>query len=196
MMARATRAMAETSLREEGHNGFNNQLSTKVAAMVRTVVGSNGIQCKMDGSSDQDGRWWQDHNGWQQRRWATAAQWAVERQNNCDGQSSAMGGKARWTAAVITMDGGSKIAMDGSSDNGQQQHNGWWNSKGIAMGNETAMVTTATITQKLAAVAAAAAATMTTTTMTTTTTTMTTTTMTTIVDAVGRNGHHQMRKWR
>jgi hypothetical protein len=38
MMARVTRAMAETSLREEGDNGHNNQLSTKVMAVVRTVV--------------------------------------------------------------------------------------------------------------------------------------------------------------
>jgi hypothetical protein len=31
------------------------------------------------------------------------------------GKAAAMGGDARWTAAVITMDGGSKIVMDGSS---------------------------------------------------------------------------------
>jgi hypothetical protein len=37
MMARATRAMTETSLREEGDDRHNNQLSTKVAAAVRTV---------------------------------------------------------------------------------------------------------------------------------------------------------------
>ncbi len=42
MMARATRAMAETSPREEGDDGHNNQLSTKVAAVVRIVVAIYG----------------------------------------------------------------------------------------------------------------------------------------------------------
>jgi hypothetical protein len=37
--ARATRAMAETSPREEGNNGHNNQLGYKAMAMARTVVG-------------------------------------------------------------------------------------------------------------------------------------------------------------
>ncbi len=55
MMARATRAMAETSPREEGDNGHNNQLSTKVAAAVRTVVAIYGRQCKMDGNSNWNG---------------------------------------------------------------------------------------------------------------------------------------------
>jgi hypothetical protein len=49
MMARRTRAMTETSPREEGDDGQNNQLSTKVAAAVRTVVAIYGRQCKMDG---------------------------------------------------------------------------------------------------------------------------------------------------
>jgi hypothetical protein len=35
---RATRVMMETSLREEGDNGHNNQLGTKAAATARTVV--------------------------------------------------------------------------------------------------------------------------------------------------------------
>jgi hypothetical protein len=42
------------------------------------------------------------------------------------------------------MDGGSKIAMDGSRSDGQQQRNGWQNGKAIAMGNGTAMATTDT----------------------------------------------------
>jgi hypothetical protein len=67
MMARATRAMMETSPREEGDNGHNNQLSTKVAAAVRTVVAIYGRRCKMDDSSNQYGQWQQDQDGWQQR---------------------------------------------------------------------------------------------------------------------------------
>jgi hypothetical protein len=35
---RATRVIMETSPREEGDDGHNNQLGTKVAAMGRTVV--------------------------------------------------------------------------------------------------------------------------------------------------------------
>ncbi len=35
---RVTRVILETSPREEGDNGHNNQLGTKAAAMVRTVV--------------------------------------------------------------------------------------------------------------------------------------------------------------
>ncbi len=42
IMARVTRAMTETSPREEGDNGHNNQPSTKVAAVVRTVVTTHG----------------------------------------------------------------------------------------------------------------------------------------------------------
>ncbi len=41
LRARATRAMMETSPREEGDNGYNNQLGTKAAALVRTVATSN-----------------------------------------------------------------------------------------------------------------------------------------------------------
>jgi hypothetical protein len=73
------------------------------------------------------------------RRWATmTAQWVVGWQSNCNGQqdgggtmdgtmggrqsrqcrSIAIGGKARWTAAAIMMDGGGMIAMDGGSSNG------------------------------------------------------------------------------
>jgi hypothetical protein len=167
MMVRGMRAMSETSPREEGDNGHNNQLSTKVAATMRTVVASNGKQCKMDGSNNHD-RWqWQDQDEQQQRQWATAAQWAPEQQNSRDGQSGVMGGNARWIAAVIMMHGGSKIAMNGSSGDGQQRHNGWQNGKAIAMGDGTATAITATMTQKLAAAVA---------------TTMTTT----AVDAVGR----------
>ncbi len=40
--ARETRVMMETSPREEGEDGQNNQLGTKVAATVRTVVASYG----------------------------------------------------------------------------------------------------------------------------------------------------------
>jgi hypothetical protein len=72
-----------------------------------------------------------------------------------------MGGNARWMAAVITMDGGSKIAMDGGSCERQQQHNGWWNSKAITMGVGTATATTVTMTQKLAAAVAMVTMTMT-----------------------------------
>ncbi len=36
--SRVMRVMMETSPREEGDNGHNNRLGTKVAAMVRTVV--------------------------------------------------------------------------------------------------------------------------------------------------------------
>jgi hypothetical protein len=78
MMVRATRAVTETSPREEGDNGHSNQLNTKVAAAVKTVVAINGRQCKMDGSGNQDGWWRRDQDGWQQQQWATAAQWAVE----------------------------------------------------------------------------------------------------------------------
>ncbi len=78
-----------------------------------------------------------------------------------------IGGNVRWTAAGITMDDGSKIAIDGGSGHGQQRHNGWQTGKAIAMGNGMAMATTAMMTQKLAAVAA-------------------TTTMTTTADVVGR----------
>jgi hypothetical protein len=53
---RATRAMTETSRREEGDNGHNNQLRTKVVAAVRTVVTIYGRQCEMDGSDNQDGQ--------------------------------------------------------------------------------------------------------------------------------------------
>ncbi len=67
MMARVTRAMTESSPREEGDDGHNNQLSTKVAATVRTVVASNWRQCKIDGSSNQDGRQQQDHDGQRQQ---------------------------------------------------------------------------------------------------------------------------------
>jgi hypothetical protein len=80
-MARATRAMTETSPREEGDNEHKNQLITKVAAAVRTVVAIYGRQCKMDGSGDWNGQWLQYQDGWRQRRWATAAKWATERQN-------------------------------------------------------------------------------------------------------------------
>jgi hypothetical protein len=81
MMARATRAMTETSPREEGDNRHNNQLSTKVVAVVRTVVAIYGRQCKINSSGDQDGQWRQDPDGQQQRRWATAEQWVAEWQN-------------------------------------------------------------------------------------------------------------------
>jgi hypothetical protein len=114
MMARATRGMMETSPREGGDNGHNNQLSTKVEAAVRTVVGIYGRQCKMDGSGDQDGQWRQDQDGRWQRQWAMAAQLAAERQNYPDGQS---GGNGR------------RCKMDGRSDydgRRQQDCNGGW----------------------------------------------------------------------
>jgi hypothetical protein len=56
MMVRATRAMTETSPREEGDDGHNNQLSTKVVAAVRTVMAIYGRKCKVDSSGIQDGR--------------------------------------------------------------------------------------------------------------------------------------------
>ncbi len=74
MMARATRVMTETFPREEGDDGHNNQLSTKVAAAVRTVVAIYWRQCKMDGSGNQDGRRRQDQDGRQQWQWAMAVQ--------------------------------------------------------------------------------------------------------------------------
>jgi hypothetical protein len=51
-----------------------------------------------------------------------------------------MGSNARWTAAAITMDGGSMIAMGSGSGNGQ-----WWRNEcqvgeAVAMGNGTAVV--------------------------------------------------------
>jgi hypothetical protein len=51
-----------------------------------------------------------------------------------------MGGKARWMAAAITMDGGGKIVMDSSSGNGQGQRNKWREGKVIVMGFGTAVV--------------------------------------------------------
>jgi hypothetical protein len=44
---RATRVMTETSPREEGDNGHNNQLGDKAAAMVRTVVAMTARAIKM-----------------------------------------------------------------------------------------------------------------------------------------------------
>ena len=38
MRVRVTRVIMETSPKEEGDNGHNNQLGTKAAAMARTVV--------------------------------------------------------------------------------------------------------------------------------------------------------------
>jgi hypothetical protein len=67
MMARVTRAMSETSPREEGDDGHNNQLNTKVVAAVKTVVENYGRQCVMDGSGNQDGWRQQDQDGWRQR---------------------------------------------------------------------------------------------------------------------------------
>ncbi len=54
-------------------------------------------------------------------RWTVAAAMgnggARNGKTNPMGKAAAMGGKARWTAVVITMDGSSKIAMDcGSGD--------------------------------------------------------------------------------
>ncbi len=48
--------MTETSPREEGDDGHNNQLSTKVVAAVRTVMAIYGRKCKVDSSGIQDGR--------------------------------------------------------------------------------------------------------------------------------------------
>jgi hypothetical protein len=80
MMVRATRAMTETSPREEGDDGHNNQLvvSTKVVASVRPVVAIYRRQCKMDCSSNQDGWRQQDQDGRWQRQWAMVAQWVAE----------------------------------------------------------------------------------------------------------------------
>jgi hypothetical protein len=46
-----------------------------------------------------------------------------------------MDGNASWMAAAITMDGGGKIEMDGSSGNGQRWHNGRQDGRVIAMDN-------------------------------------------------------------
>ncbi len=59
-----------------------------------------GSKIKMDGSSGNGQRWC---NGW----------WNGK--TNTKGKAATMGGNARWTSAVITMDSSSKIAMDGSS---------------------------------------------------------------------------------
>ncbi len=77
------------------------------------------------------------------------------------GKAAAMGGNARWRAAVITMNGGSKIAIDSGSGNGQQRHNGWRNGEAIATGDGTATAMTATMTQKLLAAVVATTTTMT-----------------------------------
>jgi hypothetical protein len=106
--------------------------NTRWTAAAITMDGSSKIA--MDGSSGDGQRW---HNGWQDSRVTVMgdgtavaqwmAQWAAE---DCRRhKSGAMGGVARWTAASIMMDGGSVIAMDGSSGNGQWQHNGWRDSK-------------------------------------------------------------------
>jgi hypothetical protein len=50
-----------------------------------------------------------------------------------------MGDDARWTTAAISMGSGSKIKMDGSSGDGQRQHNGRQNGKTNAMGKAAAM---------------------------------------------------------
>ncbi len=63
--------MTETSPREEGDDGHNNQLSAKVVAAVRTVMAIYGRKCEVDGSGVQDGRQRQDQDGWRQRQWAT-----------------------------------------------------------------------------------------------------------------------------
>jgi hypothetical protein len=50
-----------------------------------------------------------------------------------------MGGNARWMAAAVRMDGGSKIKMDGGSGNGQWRCNWQRNGKTNAMGKAAAM---------------------------------------------------------
>ena len=50
-----------------------------------------------------------------------------------------MGGNARWTAAVIRMDGGSKIKTDGGSGDGQRRRNGRRTSETNPMGKAAAM---------------------------------------------------------
>jgi hypothetical protein len=61
-----------------------------------------GSKIKMIGGSG-DGQWW--HNGRQNSK------------TNAMSKAATMGGGTRWTAVVITMDDGSKIAMDGSRGN-------------------------------------------------------------------------------
>jgi hypothetical protein len=64
------------------------------------------------------------------------AQWAADDCRQC--RSNAIGGNARWAAAVITMDCGGVIAMDSGNSDGQQwQCNGRRDSRAIAIGNET-----------------------------------------------------------
>ncbi len=51
-----------------------------------------------------------------------------------------MGGNVRWMAGAIMMDGGSKIAMDSSSGDGQQRRCNWQRDrKAIAMGDGMAV---------------------------------------------------------
>ncbi len=92
MMARAMRVMTETSPREEGDNGHNNQLCTKVAAKVRIVVASNERQCNMDSSGNQDGQRSKitidGSSGDGQRR----------RNGQQNGKTITMGKAARWEA--------------------------------------------------------------------------------------------------
>jgi hypothetical protein len=72
---------------------------------------------------------------WVMGQWT--AQWAADNCRQC--RSGAIGGDIRLTTAVITIDGGGMIAMDGGSGDGQQwQHSGWQDGRVIAMGNETA----------------------------------------------------------
>ncbi len=81
-------------------------------------------------------------NGAAAARWT--AQWA---EDNCRQQRrGAIGCNGILMAAAITMDGCGKIAMDSSSGNGQQRHNGWWDSKAIVMGVGTASAMMATMT--------------------------------------------------
>jgi hypothetical protein len=66
-------------------------------------------------------------------RWT--AQWGADDCRQC--RSSSIGGNARWMAAVIMMDVGGVIVIDGGrSDGQQQQHKGQRDGRAIAMGNE------------------------------------------------------------
>ncbi len=65
------------------------------------------------------------------------AQWAAD--DSHQHRSGAMGGDARWTAVAIRIDGGSVIAMDSGSGNGQRRCNGRQDGKAIVMGDGTAV---------------------------------------------------------
>ncbi len=63
---RVARVIMETSPREEGEDGHNNQLGTKVAATARTVVATTARAITMAARATATGAKWQRHR--RQRR--------------------------------------------------------------------------------------------------------------------------------